>query len=110
MVSRKAYFAPELAEDKRKYIHIKRHIQEKVDMVLKHPYKLGEPLKYDLEGLRSVPVRGNFIMIYMIYEEWINKGLTEIPGWPDLSDDAVVFLTVKPHDIAYQFAKEWVAF
>jgi len=109
MPVRKAYFAPEFEQDMVTYSHIRKQIKKKVDMVLAHPYELGEPLKYDLEGLRSVPVRKNYLLIYMIYKEWKTKGLAEIPGWLDLSDDTVVFLTIKPHDIAYQFTKDWMA-
>lgn len=103
------YFAQELREnDLSTYSHIRKFVQKKVDYVLEHPYA-GEPLKYSLDGLRSVPVKGSYIMIYMIYEEWKEKGNEEIQGWSNLKnpEKAVIFLTVKPHDPAYEYAEDW---
>lgn len=103
------YFAQELKEnDLPAYSHIQKFVQEKVDYVLEHPYA-GEPLKYSLNGLRSVPVRGSYIMIYMIYKEWKEKRDEEIKEWSNLRNPkkAVVFLTVKPHDPAYEYAEDW---
>lgn len=104
------YFAREFEEnDLNKYKHIRETIKNKVDNVLEHP-KSGESLKHSLAGLRSVSVKGNYIMIYMIYKEWKEEQESEIPSWGENieePEDAVVFLTVKPHDPAYKFAEDW---
>jgi len=91
------------------YQHIREPIKSKVDDVLEHP-KAGEPLKHSLAGLRSVPVKGNYIIIYMIYEEWKEEQEQDIKNWSEIledPEDAVIFLTVKPHDPAYKYAEDW---
>ena len=47
----------------KKLSSIKKRVLNKIEQVLQHPIT-GEPLKYDLCGLYSVPVAKNFIIIY----------------------------------------------
>lgn len=104
------YFAREFEDnDLDDYQHIRESIKSKVDDVLEHP-KAGEPLKHSLTGLRSVPVKENYIIIYMIYGEWQEKQEQDIQEWSEgleEPEDAVIFLTVKPHDPAYKYAEDW---
>ena len=71
----------------------------------------GEPLKHDLNGLRSESIRGNYIIVYSICKECRRKGSDEIfkcKICKETDDDSIVFICVAPHDDSYKIAKKLV--
>ena len=48
-----------------KHAALKKIVQKKVDMILQNPIGLGEPLKGNFRGYYSVPVKKNFLVIYL---------------------------------------------
>jgi len=49
----------------KKHSGIRKQIEQKVLQIIEHPVELGEPLKGDLRGFYSCPVKRNFIIIYL---------------------------------------------
>jgi mRNA-degrading endonuclease RelE of RelBE toxin-antitoxin system len=68
---------------KKKVLH--EAILKQILKVAKDP-NYGEPLKYDLAGLRSAHVCGNFVLLY----KW------------DLATNTIHFLCLKDHKEAYK--------
>lgn len=100
-----ARYHPYIKSCLKKYPNLKERFRKKGNYILKNPFELGEPLKRNLNGLRSFPFAGNFIIIYIICEECrkldhqkINKCLkcNEIP------ENSVIFLAFGPHDFNYE--------
>lgn len=103
-----AIYLPEFSNALVKYSGIRKLLQKKIERLLDNPRGFGEPLKYDLEGLSSFPVRRNFIVIYVYCRECRIKGyqmLNDCPDCAQTSDEVVKFLTFGPHDSAYMTAK-----
>ena len=89
-----------------KYSGIKRFIENKVRIIAEKPLS-GEPLKGNLNGLRSTPVKGNFLIVYIICGECrkLKRDLQfkcSICG--TTSNDSVVFIYFGPHDDTYKIA------
>ena len=61
----KVLFGEQFAKSLKKHSSIKRLIQKKVDMIIKHPVQLGEPLKGNFRGYYTCPVKKNFLIIYL---------------------------------------------
>ena len=105
------YFSDKLKElITKKYTGIKKSAKNKIDIVINKPFS-GEPLKGDLDGLRSVPVKGNFIIIYIICKECRAKGKNKLLNCSicsEISDESVIFIYLAPHDDAYKIAKNLV--
>ena len=90
----------------RRYSSMRQPIKRRVDRVLADPYHNTERLgdasgKLNLIGCRSARVDRNFRIIFVICEECRNIQECEFCFCESLSDKAVVFLTVGPHDKAY---------
>jgi len=49
----------------KKHSFIKDAIKKKVDMIIEKPIAIGEPLKGNLRGYYSCPVKKNYLIIYM---------------------------------------------
>ena len=101
-------YHPEFKISLNKYTNQKRHIERKINQILESPYS-SERLKYELNGLRSCPVRGNFIIIFGILEEHKRNNFQfnfNLEVCRDLDDNVVLFITVGPHDEAYKVAKK----
>ena len=47
-------FEEEFIKNLEKYRHIRKQIKKKIDMVIKEPIKMGEPLKDPLRGFYSL--------------------------------------------------------
>jgi len=58
-------FSDPFKKSVKKHASIKKQIQKKVDMIMENPIPLGEPLKGNLRGYYSCPVRKNFLIIYL---------------------------------------------
>ena len=58
-------FSDTFIENLKKFSSIKVAVKNKVAMIAENPTSLGEPLKANLRGFYSYPVRKNFIIIYL---------------------------------------------
>jgi Txe/YoeB family toxin of Txe-Axe toxin-antitoxin module len=56
-------YSEEFIKSLRRFSSIKKRIVNKIDKIIQGPL-IGEPLKYDLRGLYSVPVAKNFLIVY----------------------------------------------
>ena len=97
-------YSDRFAKSLNKYSSIKTRISNKIDRILKNPL-MGEPLKYDLCGLYSVPVAKNFLIIYSYCRSCRKKGDDNILSCydcTDMTDETVRFFDVGPHDKVYK--------
>jgi len=88
-----------------KYSHLKKRFKKKKDYILKSPIDLGEPLKGNLNGLRSFPFAGNFIIIYIICQECRtlqHQQVNRCIRCSETPDNTVIFLAFGPHDPTYK--------
>lgn len=93
---------------KKKYSGIKNSVKRKIKLISQDPYQ-GEPLRHDLDGLRSLPVKKNYILIYVICKECREKDNTDSIGCTfctDYDDMTVLCFLVAPHDSAYKIAEK----
>jgi len=91
----------------KKHAGLKKQIEAKVKQIIEHPVELGEPLKGDLRGFYSCPVKRNFIIIiiYLYCQTCRKKGDDAFVGCSDCyetGDDTLKFLIVGPHDESYR--------
>ena len=99
----KIIFRPEFEKDLKRYSNIRKAVRKKIDNLLEAPMGFGEPLKGDLLGFSSCPVKKSFIIIYVYCKE-CRLRYQEILKCPDCDktpDETVIFLTFGPHDAAY---------
>ena len=104
-----ARYLPEFAEAIKKYSSVKKSAEKKIANLLKTPFSYGEPLKHSLEGLKSCPVKKNFILIYVYCRECRLKNYQNINACQDCDqtpDEVVKILTIGPHALAYKLAKK----
>ena len=104
-----ARYFPEFAQAIKRYSNVKRSAEKKIQALLENPFGFGEPLKYDLLGLCSCPVKKGFIIIYVYCKECRIKGYEKINACEDCTqtpDEVVKFITIGPHDLAYKFAEK----
>lgn len=104
----KAIFEKEFLKGVRKHAGIKKQLEKKVRQVMQHPIKLGEPLKGDLRGFYSCPVKRNFILIYLYCMVCRKKGdanfvaCSDCSDCSETSDETIKFVLLGPHDEAYK--------
>jgi len=67
----------------KKHSGIRKQIEQKVLQIIEHPVELGEPLKGNLRGFYSCPVKRNFIIIYLYCEICRKKGDDEYVACED---------------------------
>jgi len=104
-----ARYLPEFARALQKYSNIRKSAKRIIESLLKNPLNFGEPLKHNLTGLSSCPVKKNFIIIYIYCRECRIKNYQLINGCSDCyqtPDETVKFLTIGPHDLAYKTANK----
>jgi len=104
-----AKYLPEFVEALKKHSNIRKSAKKKIESLLENPLNYGEPLKHELQGLSSFPVRKNFLIVYVYCRECRIKNYQEINCCKDCDntpDEVVKFLTIAPHDLAYQIAKK----
>lgn len=102
-----ARFTHEFSEALKKYSNVKKSAQNKIDNLLENPLGFGEPLKYGLEGLNSCQVKKGFIIVYVYCKECRIKGYDQInncKNCKETPDEVIKFLTMGPHDKAYELA------
>jgi mRNA-degrading endonuclease YafQ of YafQ-DinJ toxin-antitoxin module len=98
-------FSDAFVDSLRKHASLKKIIQKKVDMIVKDPIRMGEPLKGNFRGYYSSPVKKNFIIIYLYCKVCRNKKDQEVVLCHDCSgckDDTIRFIAMGPHDKAYR--------
>ncbi|MHB8278347.1 MAG: type II toxin-antitoxin system RelE family toxin [Candidatus Humimicrobiaceae bacterium] len=100
----KVLFGETFLKSLKKYSSIKKEIQKKADAIIDNPLLHGEPLKGNLRGFYSTPVKGNFLIIYLYCLPCRRKGDYKIvlcSDCKDCPDDTVKFIALGPHDKAY---------
>jgi len=100
----KIFFSDAFNISLKKYSSLKKSIKKKVDMIIEHPIVLGEPLKGNLRGYYSCPVKKNFLVIFLYCKICRKKGDDEIVLCKDCkacTDDTIKFIDLGPHDQAY---------
>jgi len=100
----KAKFEKAFLKGVRKHTSIKKQIEQSVRQIMKHPVELGEPLKGNLRGFYSCPVKRNFIIIYLYCAACRKKGDDEFVACSDCSttpDETIKFVLLGPHDEVY---------
>ena len=105
----KAKYLPEFVNALKKYGNIKKSAKRTIEKLLQNPLNFGEPLKHDLVGLSSKPIKRNFILIYVYCRECRLKNYQHINACSDCTqtpDETVKILTIGPHDEAYKRAKK----
>ena len=104
-----ARYHPDFEKELRKYSSIRKSVKTKIGNLFASPMEFGEPLKGDLRGLSSCPVKKNFILIYVYCKECRAKSHQNIHNCPECDetpDETVTFLAIGPHDAAYKAAKK----
>jgi len=99
-----AKYHPQVLNCLRNFPHFKERFKKKRDHILKSPIELGEPLQGNLNGLRSFPFAGNFIIVYIVCEECRRlqqQDKNRCLQCGQIPDNAVIFLTFGPHDPTY---------
>jgi len=97
-------FSDAFVKSLKKHGSIKKAIKNKVDMIIKDPVALGEPLKGNLRGFYSFPVRSNFLVIYLYCKACRKKGDEEVVRCFDCEkfpDETIKFIDLGPQDQAY---------
>jgi len=88
----------------KKHAGIKKEIELKVRQIMERPIELGEPLKANLRGFYSCPVKRNFLIIYLYCKSCRKKGDAEFVACSDCfttTDETIKFVLLGPHDEAY---------
>ena len=100
----KAEFEKAFLKGIRKHAGIKKQIEQKVRRIMEYPLELGEPLKGNLRGFYSCPVKRNFIIIYLYCAACRKKGDDGFVACSDCSttsDETIKFVLMGPHDEVY---------
>ena len=88
----------------KKHSSIKKLVQKKVDMIIENPVAMGEPLKGNLQGFYSCPVKRNFIVIYLycaVCRKKKDDTIVLCDDCKDNADETLKFILLGPHDEAY---------
>lgn len=105
-MSYQRYYQPRFEKDLTTYPSLRDRIRKKVEQISTDPYvgteRLGHPAgALNLKGCRSAHVGRNFRIIFVVCEECRQEPECEYCFCEGLPDQAIVFLTVRPHDKAY---------
>ena len=101
-------YTEEFRRQVRRYRHLVDQIEQKVQLLLKDPYRncKSERLHGELKGLRSARLTRNIRIVFAVCEE---SGGTEIAGLPEAcrqlsqqGKNGVVFITLDVHSRAYR--------
>ena len=107
MLKHSAKYHPHIKYCLQKYPHLKERFKKKKNYIIQSPIQLGEPLKNNLNGLRSFPFAGNFIIIYIVCKECKNlqhQEKNKCLQCHETPENSVIFLTFGPHDPTYNSA------
>ena len=100
----KAEFEKAFLKGVRKHASIKKQIEQEVRHIMEYPVEFGEPLKGNLRGFYSCPVKRNFIIIYLYCAACRKKGDAEFVACSDCSttsDETIKFVLLGPHEEVY---------
>lgn len=84
---------------------MKQAFKKKVDYILENPAELGEKLQGNLNGLRTFPLRNNFLILYLLCSDCRRldqQKRNNCQPCPEADDDMVTFILFGPHDSAYK--------
>ncbi len=106
MIDYEAAYEDLFVRNLRRYASIRKAIKRRVDRILDDPYLNTEALgditgRLNLIGCRSARIDRNFRLIFVVCEECKKIDDCQYCFCDDLPDKTVVFLTVGPHDKAY---------
>ena len=93
-------FSEAFVKSLKKHNAVKVAVKKKVDMIIKKPVALGEPLKGNFRGYLNSPVRRNFLIIYLYCSICRRKGDNKTVLCADCkkcSDDTLKFMDIGPH-------------
>jgi hypothetical protein len=96
-----AFFRDDFGDSLKKHSALKKIVQNKVDMILTNPAGLGEPLKGNLRGYYGVPVKNNFLIIYLyclICRQRRDDGIVLCHDCSNCADETVKFIQLGPDD------------
>lgn len=99
------FFSDEFKKSVKKHAALKKQIQKKVDMIMANPIMLGEPLKGNLRGFYSCPVKRNFLIIYLycyVCRKKCDDKIVLCSDCDSCQDETIKFIALGPHDEAYQ--------
>jgi len=105
-----AKYHPAIKTCLKKYPHLKKQFKKKKNYILQNPLQLGEPLKGNLNGLRSFPLTGNYIIIFIVCDDCRRLKQKEINRCLEcgqISSNSVIFLLFGPHDPSYKIASRF---
>lgn len=97
-------YHPQILKSLADYSHLKERFKKKREYILRSPIELGEPLQGNLNGLRSFPFAGNFIIVYIVCEECRKLQQQErnrCRQCGQIPENAVIFLAFGPHNPVY---------
>ena len=98
-------FSGDFEKAVKRHSSIKKQIQNKVDMIIENPIAFGEPLKGNLRGFYSCPVKKNFLIIFLYCYTCRKKGDDMIVLCDDCDnceDETIKFIALGPHDKVYE--------
>jgi len=102
-----AKYHPAIKTCLKKYPHLKKQFEKKKDYILQNPLQLGEPLKGNLNGLRSFPLAGNYIIIFIVCNDCRRlkqKEINRCLQCGQIPHNSVIFLLFGQHDPSYKIA------
>jgi Txe/YoeB family toxin of Txe-Axe toxin-antitoxin module len=100
-----ALFSDDFVYSLKKHAALKKAVQKKINIIISNPVGLGEPLKGNFRGYYSVPVKRNFLIIYLYCLVCRRRGDNEIVrchDCPGCADETVKFVQLGPQDRAYE--------
>jgi mRNA-degrading endonuclease YafQ of YafQ-DinJ toxin-antitoxin module len=98
-------FSESFLRSLKKHSSLWEEIKRKVDMIIQNPVSLGEPLKGNLRGFFSTPIKKNFLIIFLYCNSCRKKGDFKIILCSDClgcSNDTLKFIEIGPHDKVYK--------
>jgi len=102
-----AKYHPAIKTCLEKYPHLKNQFEKKKNYILQNPIQLGEPLKGNLNGLRSFALARNYIVIFIVCDDCRRLKQEEVNRCAqcgEIPSNSVVFLLFGPHDPTYKTA------
>jgi mRNA-degrading endonuclease YafQ of YafQ-DinJ toxin-antitoxin module len=99
-----ARFEADFVKALKKHAAIQKEVERKVRRIMEHPVELGEPLKGNLRGFCSCPVKRNFLIIFLYCGACRKKGDDAFVRCSDCAqtpDATIKFIQLGPHDEAY---------
>ncbi len=98
-------FSDAFLKSLKKHSSIKKAIKTKVDMIIENPIALGEPLKGNLRGYYSCPVKRNFLIVFLYCKSCRRRrddGIVLCNDCATCSENTIKFIDLGPHDRVYK--------